>query len=178
MNRLWIDCERRSEEYKNGVKSFIDVVKHNLNEENKTVCPCSSCGYTKLQTIDIVHIHLLQHGLSVIFETCFRLGTETMPSPVHEPVIEPNNDIFDMMDDMLNRHDSTDQQIGGGEDIVEGDDISRVQRVNGDDYDKLLLEAQRELFPGCTEYTVLSYVVELLHCKVDNLWTNNGDVDD
>ncbi|XP_040361753.1 uncharacterized protein LOC121049185 [Rosa chinensis] len=174
MNRQWIHCDRRSEEYKNGVKSFIEFAKQNVNEENETVCPCSSCGYSKLKTIDVVHIHLLQHGLSVIFETYFRLGSESMPSPVQEPATEPNNDIFDMMDDMLDRHDSIDQPIEGGEDTLEGDDIDKVQRVDGDNYDKLLVEAQRELFPGCTEYTVLTFVVELLSCKVDNLWTNKS----
>ncbi|XP_062010200.1 uncharacterized protein LOC133726626 [Rosa rugosa] len=52
---------------------------------------------------------------------------------------------------------------------LEGDD-----NEYNSNYEKLLLEAQCELYPGCTEHTVLSFVVELLKCKVENLWTNKS----
>ncbi|CAN6586409.1 unnamed protein product [Malus baccata var. baccata] len=37
----------------------------------------------------------------------------------------------------------------------------------------LLGEAQKELYLGCKQYTVLTYVVELIHTKVNNHMTNN-----
>ncbi|CAN6719181.1 unnamed protein product [Malus baccata var. baccata] len=38
----------------------------------------------------------------------------------------------------------------------------------------LLGEAQNELYLGCKQYTILTYVVELIHTKVNNHMTNNA----
>ena len=41
-------------------------------------------------------------------------------------------------------------------------------------FEKLLDDAQRELYSGCKKFTVLSFVIMILHVKVMNKWTNKS----
>jgi len=44
----------------------------------------------------------------------------------------------------------------------------------GNLYKQILEEAKRELYPGCTEESRLSFIIKLLHIKVYNRITNSG----
>ena len=52
------------------------------------------------------------------------------------------------------------------EDLPDSLEMNDVRR-----FDKLLDDAQRPLYVGC-EYTVLSFVIKMLHVKVYNKWSN------
>lgn len=39
-------------------------------------------------------------------------------------------------------------------------------------YDYLVGEAQRELYPGCTIFSALSFILKLMHIKVLGCWSN------
>ncbi|XP_022871020.1 uncharacterized protein LOC111390240 [Olea europaea var. sylvestris] len=41
-----------------------------------------------------------------------------------------------------------------------------------DNYERLLKEAQKELYPGCKDFSMLTLIVELMQLKVRNLITN------
>ncbi|KAF3666491.1 hypothetical protein FXO38_09043 [Capsicum annuum] len=41
-------------------------------------------------------------------------------------------------------------------------------------FDKLLKEAERELYSGCKKFLKLSFLVKLLHLKVYNQWSNKS----
>lgn len=83
---------------------------------------------------------------------------------------ERNNDLnvnmLHMIDDAFDRLDNDDQ------DAIWGGDLTNANRVDADYYEKLLSETQKVLYPGCVEYTVLTYIVELMHNKVDNHMIN------
>ena len=40
-------------------------------------------------------------------------------------------------------------------------------------FDKLMKDAHQELYPGC-KFTLLSFVIKLLHVKVLNKWSNKS----
>jgi hypothetical protein len=46
--------------------------------------------------------------------------------------------------------------------------------LGGNLYKQLMEEAKRELYPGCTEETRLSFMIKLLHIKVYNRITTSG----
>ena len=71
-------------------------------------------------------------------------------------------------------HNDDDQDTMGVQDTIWGGDVTNALRVDVDTYDMLLREDQKELYPGCNQYTVLSYVVELIHNKVDIHMTNKA----
>jgi hypothetical protein len=44
--------------------------------------------------------------------------------------------------------------------------------MNAQGFESLLKEARRELYPNCTKFSTLSFLVKLLHIKVLNHWSN------
>ena len=44
MSREWIHSRNKlSQEYKDGIQSFIDVAQHHQDANNETLCPCVKC---------------------------------------------------------------------------------------------------------------------------------------
>ncbi|CAL5405705.1 unnamed protein product [Camellia sinensis] len=48
------------------------------------------------------------------------------------------------------------------------------ESVDGRNFDKLFEDAQRKLYPECTRFTVLSFIIKMLHIKVYNKWSNKS----
>lgn len=108
MSREWIRSrDRFTQEYADGVKSFIDVASHHVNEKNETLCPCKKCQNASRLSIDLVYVHLLHYGMSVTYDRWVYHGehmdvhTNAPNSLVEDPVIEPNNEIHDLLDDVF-----------------------------------------------------------------------------
>jgi hypothetical protein len=61
MNWQWMNADRRSEEYVDGMCSFLELAKANKNPKGFMSCPCSQCRnkkyYANWRTL---HLHLIQ----------------------------------------------------------------------------------------------------------------------
>jgi hypothetical protein len=60
------------------------------------------------------------------------------------------------------------------EDRVRGESIDMQQDEEVHKFDKLLDDAKREVYPGCTNYTLLKFVIEMLNVKVMTNLSNKG----
>ncbi|CAA2999581.1 Hypothetical predicted protein [Olea europaea subsp. europaea] len=58
------------------------------------------------------------------------------------------------------------------DDILGNNQTSKMSRQEIDNYERLLTEAQKELYPGCKDFFVLTSIVELMQLKVKNLMAN------
>jgi hypothetical protein len=67
-----------------------------------------------------------------------------------------------------------DEILRGNEDVMDDDHVSHGMRVDADQYEKLMAEAEREFFPGCDGFSVLTAMVLFMHIKVLNHWTNKS----
>ncbi|XP_028053047.1 uncharacterized protein LOC114257487 [Camellia sinensis] len=55
------------------------------------------------------------------------------------------------------------------------DDVANnVEKEDVPNFNKLLNDAQRELYPGCRKFSLLSFVVKMFHVKVLNKWNNKS----
>ncbi|KAM1523267.1 hypothetical protein ACFX10_013309 [Malus domestica] len=93
-----------------------------------------------------------------------------------ERTSNPNGNMVNMIEDAFQILDDNDndQDTMGYQDTLWSDEVTNAHRVDFNNYEKLFHEAQMELYPGCNEYTVLTYVVELIHNKVDNHMTDRA----
>ena len=76
-------------------------------------------------------------------------------------------------------HEMSDTQSLDGidvlvEDRVQGESIDMQQDEEVRNFDKLLDDAKREVYPGCTNYTLLKFVIEMLNVKVMTSLSNKG----
>ncbi|PPS15342.1 hypothetical protein GOBAR_AA05235 [Gossypium barbadense] len=62
MDRTWMNFSRASNEYQNGVQSFLDLAFHNSSQENIILCPCKKCGNIYWQYREVVYEHLIVDG--------------------------------------------------------------------------------------------------------------------
>ncbi|KAF2308960.1 hypothetical protein GH714_026022 [Hevea brasiliensis] len=59
-------------------------------------------------------------------------------------------------------------------DYYNNNDASIATQVTRESFEKLLREAQHELYPGCLKFSTLSFTIKLLHLKVYNKWSNKS----
>lgn len=73
--------------------------------------------------------------------------------------------------------DPTDYPIVDPVDPIE-DPIDLTEGVNFDQYDDIfvnpLKDYEQELWPSCTDFTKLSFILELYQCKCINHWSNKS----
>ncbi|XP_062026479.1 uncharacterized protein LOC133742816 [Rosa rugosa] len=157
MNREWIHSKNKlSQEYKDGIQSFIDIAKHHLDANNETLCPCVKCQNYEPHSLSVIRYHLAKNGMAVTYETWTEHGETKVPQmDVDQEERGPNDDVFDILNDVFPQENRMDQDLEGDDDSLgssqehaEVDDGSNMHRVEADKYEKLLAEAEREFFPG------------------------------
>ena len=63
MYKSWIRLPNRlSQNYVEGVKSFIEVAKEHLRWDNKTRCPCRACQNARFNDLLTIERHLIRFG--------------------------------------------------------------------------------------------------------------------
>lgn len=152
---------RTSQPYFDGVNSFLEYAAAVGDRQGNILCPCRKCVNCRRQNLQEVHLHLFQYGIVQSYTTWHEHGEPRVSDTVHPcemGTCEEGN-------------------LGGidalVEDRIRADSMDTTQREEVRNFDKLLNDAQRELFPpGGTDYTLLKFVIELLNEKVMNRWTN------
>ncbi|KAB2617608.1 hypothetical protein D8674_013477 [Pyrus ussuriensis x Pyrus communis] len=180
MDKQWI-CNRNllSLEYREGVKSFIDIARHHVNQNNQISCPCKICHNRFFHSVEDVHLHLLNSGIDMNYDAWIYHGErihqvqgQTSGFTNDEKTSNPNGNMVNMIKDAFQILDDNDND--NEQDTLWSGEVTNAYRVDFNNYEKFLHEAQMELYHGCNEYTVLTYVVELIHNKVNNHMTDRA----
>lgn len=184
MDKSWMMIKNRlkSKEYREGVKSFIDFAKANVGLGEDIWCPCVDCMNGEKQSIEVVKIHLVLKGISTTYKTWVQHGESV---PTHQPCVQ--NDGAPLGNESVRagvaRHnlEDVDELPSMVEEIYRGifmdvtDELpDSFEREHVWNLDKLFDDAQKPLYPGCKTFTVLSFVIKMLHIKVQNKWSNTS----
>ncbi len=180
---MTIKNRMKSKEYREGVKSFIEFVVANLGSANDIWCPCVECMNDKKQSIQVVKIHLMLKGISPSYKTWVQHGESVH---VHQSCVSNNAncDNGGGVEDRMAGDGTDDREELSNmlEDVCMGafmnDDIDELPnnlgREDAQNFDKLFDDAQRPVYPSCKTFTVLSFVIKMLHIKVYNQWSNSS----
>ncbi|KAI5313779.1 hypothetical protein L3X38_042955 [Prunus dulcis] len=77
-----------------------------------------------------------------------------------EPIVDPNDQVIDIIYDAFPFASTNINQQG------EDDVPTLIGSAEFEQYDKLLKNANQELYPGCESFSVLTAIVELMHGKI------------
>ncbi|XP_028061671.1 uncharacterized protein LOC114265135 [Camellia sinensis] len=167
MDKSWIALGstvdgRISRAYNDGVISFLRFAMAVIDRDGKILCPCQKCVNVVHQKFQIVQIHLLQHGIIPTY-TIWHVHGEPRASNVayHHDIPVEGNKVLGGIDALV-------------EDRIRGESTNTTQEEEVRTFDKLLNDAKREVYPGCTNYTLLKFVIEILNMKVTNHWSNKS----
>ena len=152
--------------YIGGVQSFMSFIRERFNDAEQILCPCTACLNHKYLHQNDVQRHLLLNGMSSTYTRWINHGEGSDVHVLEEPVQEDRNvnsleepvhdDGLDgMLRDLVGSEHVNDDGHGDGN--PSNDAASRFKQ--------LIEEAQRELYPGCTNFSRLTFVIKLLHVK-------------
>jgi len=188
MDRSWIYKSLPFDPvYIAGVDQFMQHVRSRFRADDKIKCPCHQCLNRKEKSqVDVeedIHINgfcrwytsWIHHG-----EVDGEIQDENDQPPLDEDLLWDENDQLHDENEQPPLHDE-----GLAQDVIEDSErgvAGLVQDLHtaashgfgGNLYKQILEEAKRELYPGCTEESRLSFIIKLLHIKVYNQITNSG----
>ncbi|XP_073064444.1 uncharacterized protein [Primulina eburnea] len=157
---------RISLEYKNGVRTFVTRAIEYVNEEGKIRCPCNTCLNHLYQPLRLVEIHLIKYGIQQSYKVWDYHGERYEHPPIEHEVLS-DIDAQDEMIDVL-------ADLTGPVEIGESSEPIRHQGLQTDNFDDMLKGIEKELYPGCVNFSALNFLVKLMHVKVLNKWSNKS----
>ncbi|KAI5321014.1 hypothetical protein L3X38_040722, partial [Prunus dulcis] len=175
MSRRWIQNPNRcADEYLDGIEDFIEFARrHNLGA-TRIRCPCRRCNNTLFETIENVGFHLVRNGMIETYsiwnlygEQVDHASSSNAPRVDNvEPIVDPNDQVMGIIQDAFPFASTNINQEG------EDDVPTPIDSAEFEQYEKLLKNANQELYLGCESFSVLTAIVELMHGKIKYRMSN------
>ncbi|KAL5538432.1 hypothetical protein UlMin_042939 [Ulmus minor] len=171
MDRIWIlERNRFSSNYDNGAREFLQVARRHVNLEGKTLCPCNKCSNISWQHLDTVKTHLMANGFSKTYVRWHYHGEPREDVIIEQESYDSEKD--DEMNDALHDNDGQSYFNVGGVDHNVIDE--HTMKVDGEEYSKLFGEINFKLYTSCTKFSVMNFLVKLMHIKVLSRWSDKS----
>ncbi|CAL2276213.1 unnamed protein product [Prunus armeniaca] len=167
--RRWIQNPNRcADEYLDGIQDFIEFARRHNSGATRIRCPCRRCNNTLWETIENVGFHLVRNGM-IETNSIWNLHGEQLDHASSsnatkvanvETIVDPNDKVMDIIHDAFPFASTNINQEG------EDDVPTPIDSAEFEQYEKLLKNANQELYPGCESFSVLTAIVELMHGKI------------
>ena len=179
MDKSWISKPRNTLEYAKGLESFLDFAFLNSSVNGRIKCPCSHCGFRKMETREVVYEHLLRRQFPSGYTLWLCHGEE--PSVLAQVVNESERDVSHSQNEMVSENSIQDMiheafRNGHQRRCEEPSVLTQfVNEIEGDlpegshrqsDFDDLIWDSNEQLYEGCTKYSKLAFLIKLYHIKV------------
>ncbi|CAL9025230.1 unnamed protein product, partial [Prunus brigantina] len=175
MSRRWIQNPNRcADEYLDGIQDFIEFACSHNPGATRIRCPCRRCNNTLWETIENVGFHLVRNGMIETY-SIWKLHGEQLDHASSsnatrvanvETIVDPNDEVMDIIQDAFPFASTNINQEG------EDDVPTPIDSAEFEQYEKLLKNANQELYPGCESFSVLTAIVELMHGKIKYRMSN------
>ncbi|KAI5333401.1 hypothetical protein L3X38_023532 [Prunus dulcis] len=175
MSRRWIQNPNRcADEYLDGIEEFIEFARRHNPSATRIRCPCRRCNNTFWETIENVGFHLVRNGMIETYsiwnlhsEQVDHASSSNAPRVDNvEPIVDPNDQVMGIIQDAFPFASTNINQEG------EDDVPTPIDSAEFEQYEKLLKNANQELYPGCKSFSVLTAIVELMHGKIKYRMSN------
>ena len=156
--------DRFSDKYWNGGTKFIEIVRKHVNDNGLVKYPCMNCVNGLIKTINVLEAQIIDRRFNPMYTKQIFHG-EDEPYECNENVI--HDDIDKMYEELNNivQHSA----------YVDKDSSTPPQsEYQAGQFDELSTELEVKLWPGCTNFSLLNFLVKLMHIKVMNKWMNSS----
>ncbi|CAH9090644.1 unnamed protein product [Cuscuta epithymum] len=172
MDRDWMYSQNRiSPEYREKVNEFLNYSYRDKDISSLIYCPCKDCANRFYVNRNEAYSHLIVRGFTSRYR-CWIYHGETS-TPIQENTMATDNTQVHTNDSMVNMiHEAfgVPHGIDSGANTEHGSGPNEKTK----DFFKLLEDAETELFPGCQNFSKLSFIVRLLQLKALSSWTNKS----
>lgn len=170
MDKSWMNINRTLPQYQDGVNQFIQFAFKDYDVDKLLRCPCRKCRNNHFANRNEIFEHLMIHGVNKDYTTWVHHG-ETIPESDEDANSEMEDQAGFLMDEMTNdfwnaanaNSDSSvnittlDAQEDMGTNTIINEETTKFQ--------KLIDDAEQELYPGCDSFSILSFIVQMLNIK-------------
>ena len=167
LDRSWMNLRRSSSEFMNGVTDFLDWAFERGCKGEQILCPCAACKNRYWHFRKVVEDHLFKKGFVVGYERWIfhgeRISTSTPDSSSNDETSNNYDDIDGLLHDTFrNIEDNVDHEGGVREGLSE----------EAKKFFRLVEEGKKELYPGCENFSKLSFVIRLYLLKTMHRLSN------
>jgi len=193
-DKSWLILPSSTKEFRTGLSAFTEyaVAKcQGLYSEGYLPCPCKHCCNKKVLSISELRRHVIYNGWLTHYDVWTYHGERYSDSTDHVAVSDNiiHNDLRQLICVAMGSHNQTgndvnelnviENPIDHSEDPEDPIDPSEdSEDPTFDEYDETfvnrLKDSEQPLWPGCTEFTKLSFILELYQCKCLNQWSNKS----
>ncbi|CAK8538606.1 unnamed protein product [Lathyrus sativus] len=166
MDKEWTKKNCASKEYQNGLDSFLDYAYTKGKPRVKEIlCPCANCYNSNWFTRNEVRNHLIAFGFQKGYDVWVRHG-------------EKKPKLGDLNNNHMNEEDDQIDDIDGllherFRDVVqEENDVNVSLNEDAKKFYNLVEEAKQDLYPGCKNFSKLSFTIRLYLLKCLYGWSN------
>ncbi|KAH0706128.1 hypothetical protein KY289_011204 [Solanum tuberosum] len=154
LDRSWMSLRQCSDKYTSGVNDFLDKAFQRASKGNEILCPGKKCINRYWHYRNAVEDHLIVHGFVDGYNKWI-FHRERLSSQ-NTPLSRNHDDIDGLLHDTFRNIEG---EIGHGEGEREGlfEDAKR--------FFKLVDEGKKELYPGCENFSKLSFIIQLYLLK-------------
>jgi len=186
-DKAWLTMSPSSKEFRLGLTAFVEyaVLKcQGLYREGYLPCPCTDCTNRNVLPIAELRRHVFNNGWLAHYVTWTHHGERTYDSiNTEENIVGGGNEMRNLVCAAMGRHEQIhhsvpDEVLPDPEQDLLPDPDEDLPNADEVQYDSTfvnrLKDAEQELWPGCTEFTKLSFILELYQCKCINQWSNKS----
>ncbi|XP_073120763.1 uncharacterized protein [Henckelia pumila] len=162
MDKAWMSKNRLSHEYEAGVESFMQFAMQNANDPNEIPCPCTRCGNLQMKDVRTIRAHLCCNGMDLTYHTWIWHGERsTVKNPMNDSdQVGPDEHKYFTKETIDMVHDAYDSYA-----------------ENPSQFHKILEDAEKPLYSGCTKFTKLTALVKLFNLKAKYSWSDKSFTD-
>ncbi|XP_042969124.1 uncharacterized protein LOC122301817 [Carya illinoinensis] len=175
MDKSWMHIEDRlhSIEYAEGVRQFISMAISHTANPDQIRCPCRRCRNRAFHSNRTIEDHLFFRGIDPTYTPWIFHGEDdpflsATFSDEDEDDMLAHSDYIDDLDELLDdiRHGSSmENHIINDRSSYAHDQPSASNAPVNSNFEDLVADARRPLYPTCTKFSKLSFIVKLLHIK-------------
>ncbi|GLT65095.1 hypothetical protein SLA2020_375470 [Shorea laevis] len=200
MDKSWITKDRWGPEYREGVRKFIEWASQNSPYGELINCPCKVCMNCELYNPACVYSHLIKNGFLSGYTSWICHGESSSSVNQDTPAVFQK---IPVINEVSNFHDH-DDMVGLIHDAFRVYDIPLFNDLGGHqnrgeagvkdgqmneeghntqpneattkacNFYKLVEDASTELYPGCKNFSKLSFILRLFHLKCLGRWSNKS----
>ncbi|KAL5555616.1 hypothetical protein UlMin_037852 [Ulmus minor] len=166
IDKSWTQIRKRSNStvFWQGLQSFLQMAKPHVNDRGFIRCPCNRCINNAQHQLEVLETHIHRFGFMSDYnewiyhgENVYAASSSNVPHP--NLGVYDRDEMFEVLEDIISNDAEVDQL---------GNQSSNVQ------YDDLFTALNSELYPGVSSFSLLNFLVKLMHLKVMNKWTNKS----
>ncbi|KAK9048019.1 hypothetical protein SSX86_033019 [Deinandra increscens subsp. villosa] len=151
-----------------GAKDFAERAKAYADSDGRIHCPCRNCVNARRHVPSIVSKHIIHNGFEPSYDVWIHHGEHLEgyetdeTNDFEENENESNGGVDELLDDAFPQGSETES-----ENIRDG-----ANQRDNPNVEKLFADMEKPLYPGCEEFSVLGFLLELMNVKVTCKMTN------